>query len=1019
MKLRCLIFLFLFLVGCSGSAPRQGGTPAPAAGPQFSVLRINLELPQKRALDEVATVSVEVSDPNPPFNLVNGPVVTPVPEGARSVQTSLQVTPGRYRLSVFGYNEQGQLIAQSSPVILDMAIGQIIVQTISLLTIEPDHPVEPPVATSLQFAVQPPVSVNAGDLFSTQVAVLDQNGALFTAATDPITLSLGSNPGASTLSGTLTVTPSNGVAQFSGLSLDLAGTGYTLVASATGLAPATSNPFDVLPPTLLSIAITPNPVSLMGLTPQQLTATGTFSDGSTADISGQVTWNSLNLAVATVSSTGVVTGTGSAGTATITATLNGVTGSVLATSTSGLLPRGNRAFLTPGQADYDICLDVNQDGRDDVLITAQLPGAVGVYQMLTQADGTLGAASLIDTETATPNKLIKGNLDNANGLDFILLKGDGVKVFLSDGAGGFTTQNLPTGMAQIWGDVGDIDGDGDLDLVTNEGVTNLVTFFNNGAGSFSAGATLAAGGQGVTVADFNGDSRADVGLAFGANVRVYLAGVGGVFGAFTAVPMPVGGNALDVDSGNFDGVNGIDLVATDTANNRIVMFLNNGAAVFGIGTNINTSTNFGVFRVRVADFEGDGDLDVGYTNIGNNSFVPLVNSGSATFTQGPSAAGAGVSAELDFGNLDGINGLDCVTSCVSTSEPGATVFLEQGGGTYFANPVLSASVGSSLAAVGNFDNANGLDIAVANGTTNQVQVYLNTGGRNYAAPLTLVSGAGPTCVVTGDFNQDGLDDIVTVNNGSGNLSLFLSNGAGFNAPSSITLTAGANPLFAAVGNFDGVNGPDLAITQTNSIRVLLNSGAGAFPTQTGVALAVDPQDVAAGDLDGSGLDDVAVAGGAASSLVVLLNGGNGTAFSQNTNNLAGAVNVSNVAIGDFDGVNGPDLATVTTQLSVLLNQGAGTFGAAINSPAVAAFNLVAADMDQNGVQDIVGSNESLGILTGQGNGSFASEIRLGAFHQGTAVIAVGDLDGDGHPDVVYPYQGTAFQPALVQLIFGQ
>lgn len=77
--------------------------------------------------------------------------------------------------------------------------------------------------------------------------------------------------------------------------------------------------------TLSSIAISPANPSIAVKATQQFTAMGTYSDGSTANITSSVTWSSSNAAVASVTSAGVATGAG-AGSATITAAMNGVSG---------------------------------------------------------------------------------------------------------------------------------------------------------------------------------------------------------------------------------------------------------------------------------------------------------------------------------------------------------------------------------------------------------------------------------------------------------------------------------------------------------------------------------------------------------------------------------------------------------------------------------------------------------------------------------------------------------------------
>jgi dUTPase len=90
-------------------------------------------------------------------------------------------------------------------------------------------------ATTLEFSVQPPASVVAGATFSVTVTAVDSLGNLASSFTGPVTLSEAS--GADIL-GTLTVNAVNGVATFTGLSIDAAGYGYSLIASASGLAAA-------------------------------------------------------------------------------------------------------------------------------------------------------------------------------------------------------------------------------------------------------------------------------------------------------------------------------------------------------------------------------------------------------------------------------------------------------------------------------------------------------------------------------------------------------------------------------------------------------------------------------------------------------------------------------------------------------------------------------------------------------------------------------------------------------------
>jgi hypothetical protein len=107
----------------------------------------------------------------------------------------------------------------------------------------------------------------------------------------------------------------------------------TSVADATKSAAAT---ITVVVPTLKSVAVTPaNPSFAAGLT-QQFTATGTYTDGSTKDLTSSVTWSSSNTSVATIAASGLAKGV-STGTATIQAASGSINGSTTSTVSAAVL----------------------------------------------------------------------------------------------------------------------------------------------------------------------------------------------------------------------------------------------------------------------------------------------------------------------------------------------------------------------------------------------------------------------------------------------------------------------------------------------------------------------------------------------------------------------------------------------------------------------------------------------------------------------------------------------------------
>ena len=127
--------------------------------------------------------------------------------------------------------------------------------------------------SQLTFAISPAGSVT-GDPFGTQpvVAIEDAGGNVVTTATNAVTLAIGTNPGGGTLGG-CSATTTSGLASFSGCTINQAGNGYTLAASATSLAGATSSPFNVSAAQLTSFQVSPATGTPTAGTPFNVTIT--------------------------------------------------------------------------------------------------------------------------------------------------------------------------------------------------------------------------------------------------------------------------------------------------------------------------------------------------------------------------------------------------------------------------------------------------------------------------------------------------------------------------------------------------------------------------------------------------------------------------------------------------------------------------------------------------------------------------------------------------------------------------
>ncbi len=120
----------------------------------------------------------------------------------------------------------------------------------------------------LAFTVQPTdATAGASIAPAAAVAIQDASGNVVTTGTNAVTIAIGTNPAGGTLSGTATVNAVSGVANFTDLTIELAVSGYTLIASATGLTSATSAEFSITPAAAAQLGFTVQPTATEGNQP--------------------------------------------------------------------------------------------------------------------------------------------------------------------------------------------------------------------------------------------------------------------------------------------------------------------------------------------------------------------------------------------------------------------------------------------------------------------------------------------------------------------------------------------------------------------------------------------------------------------------------------------------------------------------------------------------------------------------------------------------------------------------------
>jgi hypothetical protein len=210
-----------------------------------------------------------------------------------SVTVALADNPGGGTLDGTLTVAASQGIATFSGLTLDQAGSGYTLQAINLgLTgaMTGAFNVTPGPAAQVAVTSQPPADVDVGNGFGLAVSVEDRFGNVETTLSGSVTLALASNPGGATLGGILTVAAPAGVATFSGLTIDSAGTGYTLRATSSGLASTTTVPFNETAAPVPRLAVYGQPATVVVGGYFQITVVAEDAQGATdTSFTGSVT----------------------------------------------------------------------------------------------------------------------------------------------------------------------------------------------------------------------------------------------------------------------------------------------------------------------------------------------------------------------------------------------------------------------------------------------------------------------------------------------------------------------------------------------------------------------------------------------------------------------------------------------------------------------------------------------------------------------------------------------------------
>ncbi|MEZ4732592.1 MAG: FG-GAP-like repeat-containing protein [Caldilineaceae bacterium] len=601
----------------------------------------------------------------------------------------------------------------------------------------------------------------------------------------------------------------------------------------------------------------------------------------------------------------------------------------------------------------------------------------GVLVTALFATESLSAASLVMTKVASLGSAFSagvelGDLDGDGDLDAFVANsfGEANTVWLNNGNGSFSDSGQRLGNAYSWAvALGDIDGDGDLDAVVANGDQPSEVWFNDGAGQFhDKGVRVEAiGGSTLALGDLDGDGDLDV---------------------FLGINQPQASN--------------------EPQGNQV--WLNTGGIQGGeIGTFTNTNQllgDFSSYSIVLGDLDGDGDLDAFEANNGNQADRVWLNDGKANFTDSGQALGNLPSAEAVLGDLDGDGDLDAYVVNFLTPDK---VWLNDGHGIFSDSGQSLDTSAAEGVTLGDIDGDGDLDAFIANRRRMANQIWLNNGNAIFSDSGLRLGDSDSYAVALGDLDKDG-DLDVYVANGASEGDTIWRNDSPINFVNTGQTLGDSESWATALGDVDSDGDLDAFIgnfwNQPN--QVWLNDGNAQF-TDSGQRLGQTATTaVSLGDLDGDHDLDAFVANHGPNQ--VWINDGQGV-FTDSGQTLGNA-NSEAVALGDVDGDgdldafvgNGGRLDQVAEGLpdTVWLNDGQGNFALHATIGNANTEHIALGDLDSDGDLDAFLANSWNGISNqndvwqNDGQGNFAKLTSFG--DNDSYGVELGDLDGDGDLD---------------------